>query len=332
MKRVLIVMPNWIGDCLLASPSLRAVKESGKEFLAVLAEERVREVFRNNHFLDELIIFKDRRFFRPKVLKTLILRVSLLKIDTAILFKPSFTKSLICKLSGIKEIIGYKSKKISFINRKIPPPSGNIHKMDYYLNILEAIGIKTKKTPEFFVKEEYLQKAKKFLEGVSPERKKIVIHPKANWPLKMWPKKYFAELADRLIEELNSEVLITGSAEDEDLALSIYRLMRNTPHILAGKTSLGELAGLLKLVDLFISADTGIMHLAASLKVPLIALFGPTLPSISGPRGEGFIKVIHKEKDCFLPCYNLKCKDNLCMKKITPQQVLEEVKDFLITK
>jgi len=332
MRRILLIMPNWIGDCLLASPSLRAVKESGKEFLAILAEERVREVFRNNPFLDELITFKDRRFFRPKVLKTLISRISLLKIDTAILFKPSFTKSLLCRLSGVNQIIGYESKKITFINRKIPPPSGNIHKMDYYLNILEAIGIKTKKTPEFFVKEEYLQKAKKILEGISSERKKIVIHPKANWPLKMWPKKYFAELADRLIEELNSEVLITGSVEDEDLALSIYRLMRKTPRILAGKISLGELAGLLKLVDLFISADTGIMHLSASLGVPLIALFGPTHPLISGPRGEGFIEVIHKEKECPLPCYNLKCKDNLCMKKITPEEVLERVKSFLTTK
>lgn len=324
MKKVLLSFPNWIGDALLASPSLRALKESRKDvFTVVLAKERVREIFQDSPFVDRLITFKYRIPFNliPSIFK--------LRLDTAFLFKPSFTKSFFCKLSGIREIVGYESKKFTFINRRIPLPSQDTHKMDYYLNLLEYAGIKIKRrVPDFFLKEEDFEKANFLLKGVSSKRK-VVIHPKANWALKMWPPEYFSKLSDMLIERLEADILITGSSQDKDLAFSILRLMRNRPYILAGRTNLKGLGALLKLVDLVISADTGIMHLASSLKTPLIALFGPTHPKITGPRGEGFIEIIHKEKNCKLPCYKLDCKDNICMKKITPEEVFERAESFL---
>lgn len=328
MNRVLVIMPNWIGDCLMASPLVRAIRENKKSaYIGVLLQRRVLEIFQANPFVDEIIVFNDNDFFSRVGIFS---RLKKKKFDTAILLKPSFTKSLVCKLAGIGSIISYNFKKFTFINKAYPIPSGKIHKIDYYLSLLEGLGYKvTGRIPDFFLTESEENSAQKVLTNVPKARFRIALHPKANWPLKQWPKEYFARLADRLINELGAQVLITGSLQDINLARDVANIMQANPYILAGKTTLRELAGLLGKVDLFISADTGIMHLAASTNTTLIALFGPTDPSLTGPRGKGQIKVIYKNKDCKTPCYKLDCQDNSCMKDISVDEVFKEAEKIL---
>ena len=328
MKRILVVVPNWIGDCLMVSPLLRALRQNIKDsFLGVLAHSRVVDIFKNNPFVDLIISFDAKNAFpRP----SLISKISKENFDTALLMKGSFTKSLLCKLSGIRDIAGFASKKITFINKSVKQPCADMHKMDHYLAVLQSLGFQAAvKRSEFFLSEEERVEARMFFEKLPQKRFTILLHPKANWQPKMWPPMYFARLADLLIEDLNAQVFITGSKQDLDLALKIKKASRLKPSLLAGETTLRQLAALLEESDLFISADTGIMHLAASLNTSLIALFGATDPRLNGPRGEGIIKVIYKEKDCPMPCYKVDCKDNICMTAIKPEEVFEEAKKIL---
>ena len=329
MKRILVVVPNWIGDSLMATPVLRALKENVKSsYTGVLAHSRVLDIFKNNPYVDEIIEFDVKKNFFSKL--RIISELAGKKFDTAFLLKPSFTKSLICRFSGIKDIYGHESKKLTLINRPIKSNSQVVHKMDYYLTIIESLGLKAaKKESEFFLTESELKKVEPMLSSLPKARFKIVLHPKANWFLKMWPQESFAKLADKLIGELDAAVIITGTSQDLELASKIESLMVNKPYLLAGATSLRELAALLRKVDLFISADTGIMHLAASLGTCLIALFGPTHPSASGPRAASITKIIHNDVGCKIPCYSLDCRDNICMKSIAVDEVFEEAKKIL---
>lgn len=329
MKKILVSAPNWIGDCLMVTPLIRALKDNFPDSdICVISHKRVKDVFQNSPFVNEFIeIGNAIGFFdKLKVIKAL----SLKKFDTALMLKPSFTKSLLYKLAGIKDIVGFKSKKFTFAGIKVQPLPEGRHKMDCYLHILEGLGIKgCGKTPEFFLSKDDEEKAGEILSQVNKEAHLVILHPKANWPLKMWPEEYFAELADKLIEELSVSLVFTGTKDDLPLIERIESLMKNTPYNFAGRTSLGELAAVLKRADLFISADTGIMHLASALKVPLIAVFGATSPYLNGPRGEGRIKVLFKNKRCKLPCYEFNCQDNTCMKEIKVEDVFNQAREVL---
>lgn len=330
MKKILVFLPNWIGDSLMATPLLRSLKENKPHcWIGILIHKRVEQIFIHSPFVDEIITFSSHRDLLSNLKITK--RISKKEFDTAFLLKPSFTKSLMCKLAHIKDIYGYESKKITFINRKISLPPKGTHKMDYYLNLIESIGLKvSKKEPEFFLLPQEIEQVGSILpSSILNSRLKVVLHPKANWALKMWPKEYFAQLGDKLIEELDASVIITGTRDDLDLAFQIKKLMKNKPYLLVGRTSLRELGAVLKRVNLFISADTGIMHLAASVGTPLIAIFGPTHPSISGPRGKGLIRLIYKNKECKVPCFKLNCRNNICMKNVSAEEVFREAKEIL---
>ncbi|MBN2120962.1 MAG: lipopolysaccharide heptosyltransferase II [Candidatus Omnitrophica bacterium] len=330
MNRVLIVFPNWIGDCLMATPALRALKENKKSsFIGIIVHERVSDIFKNSPFVDRIIESNFPKNIFGKL--SLISKISREKFDTVFLLKPSFTKSFVCKVSGIKDIVGFKSKKFTFINKPIEPAEADVHKMDYYLRLLEKSGLKVeKKKSEFFLSDQERKQAQAFLKDLPLKKFRIAVHPRANWDLKMWPAERFASLCDRLIEDLECCLIITGTKQDLDLCSRIGGLMVNKPYILAGKTNLRELAALLKEVDLFISPDTGIMHLAASINTPLIALFGATSPFLNGPRADGAMKIIYNDTGCEKPCYKLGCRDNICMKNIFVEEVFKAAKEMLL--
>ncbi len=145
MKRILIVNVNWLGDALFSTPAIRAIKNRYPDcFLACMVVPRVKEALERNPYLDELIIFDERlvhRSFWAKVKFIFQLREK--KIDTVILFHRSFTRALICHLAGIKERIGYYTKKRSWLLTKSLncPNRDSLHRVDYFLNLLSLIGI-----------------------------------------------------------------------------------------------------------------------------------------------------------------------------------------------
>jgi len=333
MKKILIVNVNWLGDVLFTTPIFKAIKKSYPEsYVACVAVPRVKEVLEGNPYIDELIIFDEEG--KQKSILGKIGFISQLRakhFDTVFLLHRSFTRTLITYLAGIPERVGYYTPKGGFLLTKAITPVDyeRMHRMDYYLNLFEAYGIAIEdRNYEFFISDY----DRGFIAALLMENKVdkddflVVLNPGGNWDLKRWPKERFAYLADKLLEDFNAKVVISGSAQDNFLTSEIVNLMNHKPIVLTGKTNLKQLAALLERAKLVVSADSGPMHIACAVGTPSIVLFGPTSPAITGPRGNNQCIIIQKDMDCKIPCYKLDCPQNRCMRVISAEEVLSEIR------
>ncbi|MFZ5453396.1 MAG: lipopolysaccharide heptosyltransferase II [Thermodesulfobacteriota bacterium] len=155
----------------------------------------------------------------------------------------------------------------------------------------------------------------------------VALHPGARWPTKIWPPSSWAHLADWLIREKGLRVVLTGSGADRELADQICAQMHEKALNLAGRMTLAELAGVLQLARLAVTADTGPMHLAAALGTPVVAIFGPTAPGRSGPFGAGH-RVVRLGVACS-PCFKRRCQEPRCLTDLAPEAVQAVVEKSL---
>jgi lipopolysaccharide heptosyltransferase II len=336
-KRILIFNVNWLGDVLFSTATIRNIRRNfPQSFIACIIPSRCYHILKGNPHLDEIIIFdeKDRHKSTVEKLKF----ISYLKskdFDVVFLLHRSLTRALMCRLAGIPERIGYLTRKRRFLlTKKIAAVDiHSLHRIDYYLNIIEKAGLRCEdRFTEFFTSDEDWGFVKDTLgkKGITEDDLLIGINPGGNWSPKRWPKEYWAILADKLIGELKAKVIISGSASDSALANQICELMKNEPNIACGVFNLKQLGALFKRLNLFITADTGPLHIAnASGAKKIIALFGPTSPKITGPYPGNNAVVLKKDVGCKIPCYVVGCKDNRCMKAITPEEVFEQAKAFI---
>jgi len=335
MKRILIVNVNWIGDTLFSTPFIRAVREAYPDsYIACLIHPRCKEMLEANPRLDELIVYDEEGAHKSLSGKLrLILSLRNRRFDTAFLLHRSFTKALIVFLAGIKDRIGYPTKKRGMLLTKtIDSPAEELHKVEYFLNIAVSAGLKpSNRSYEFFVSDANKDFINDLLrsQGISDSDTVAVLCPGGNWDPKRWPKENFAKLADALAERCGAKIVISGAKKDMTLAEDIKTMMKTKPVITAGKTTLKQLGALFARADLVVANDTGPMHLAVAMKAKTIALFGPTSPRLTGPYGEGRYKVISKNETCDVPCYDFTCTDNRCMSAIKVEDVLKESLNML---
>ncbi|MCD6134843.1 MAG: glycosyltransferase family 9 protein [Candidatus Omnitrophica bacterium] len=333
MERVLVSNVNWLGDSLLMTPVLRGLKEkAGVMYLVLFTHRRTREIFFRNPFIDEIIEFTDKDLKNLPGFLSKAVRLARLELDTAIMLKASLSRLFMFKLARIKRIVSFGNKRyINFLlDVKVKADPFVLHRLNYYLKLLEALGIYVDSyQPDFFLDKNDIDKAGDFIQTIAGDKKVVILHPAANWKLKCWPAVYFASLNDLLQEKLGVSVIISGRKDDVLLAEKISALCRYKPVSVCGRFNLRELAAIIKKSSLFISADTGIMHLAAAVNTPLVALFGPTSPLITSPRTSSFVRIIQKDVGCKIPCYNLKCSNNLCMKEIKPSEVFQAAAEII---
>ena len=335
-KRILIVNVNWIGDTLFSTPFIRAVRDAYPDsYIACLLHPRCKEMLELNPRLNEIIIYDEEGKHKGLFGKIgLIACLRNKRFDTAFLLHRSFTKALIVFLAGIKERVGYPTKKrMMLLTKVVEAPSEELHKVEYFLNIAKASGLAPKSTSyEFFINDSH----KKFVtgllrgSGISEKDRIVVLCPGGNWDPKRWPKENFAALADRLSRECGVKIVMSGAKKDLKLVDEIKGMMKSVPVITAGSTTLKDLGALFLRSDLVIANDTGPMHLAVAMRARTIGLFGPTSPAITGPYGEGCYKVISKNDTCDIPCYDVTCTDNRCMAAIKVEDVLKEAKEMLM--
>jgi ADP-heptose:LPS heptosyltransferase len=213
------------------------------------------------------------------------------------------------------------------------PKKDSLHRIDFYLNIIEKAGLKVEdRYLEFFFSDEDLKFVDDFLSKNSAGKQdfSVALNPGGNWPPKRWPKEHWSELADRLISELGAKVIITGSLSDVTLAKEIKNLMKEKAIVACGTLNLKHLGALIKKADLFITADTGPLHIANAVGAKkIIALFGPTSPEVTGPYPLKNVIILKKDAGCKIPCYVVHCKDNRCMKLITPDEVFREIRKVI---
>jgi lipopolysaccharide heptosyltransferase II len=336
-KRILIFNVNWLGDVLFSTAVIRNIRYNYPDsFIGCIVPERCLPVLEGNPHLNEIIVFDENREHKAVLAKIRFI-ASLRKknFDTAFLLHRSFTRALITRLSGIKEAIGYLTNKRGLLLTKkiIAPDYTLLHRIDYYLNIIEKAGLSVRdKFTEFFINEKDLEFIDEFLKQASICATDFVvgINPGGNWDLKRWDKEYFCALTQKLINDFKAKVIITGSAKDLALAKEIAKACQTKPVIACGQLTLKQFGALCKRLDLFITADTGPLHIANALGTKrIIALFGPTDPKITGPYPGDNVVILQKDLGCKIPCYKLDCKDNRCMKAISVEDVIEAIKKIV---
>jgi lipopolysaccharide heptosyltransferase II len=335
VKKILIVEVNWIGDILFTTPFIRAVREANPgSHIACLVHPRCREMLESNPRIDEIIVYDEEGAHKGLAGKaSLVLALGAKKFDAAFLLHRSFTKALIAYLAGIRERVGYPTKKRAWLlTRSVEEPEGPAHKVEYFLDIARAAGISARDISyEFFASDADRGHVARLLagSGIGEPGSFAVICPGGNWGPKRWAPESFAALGDRLAERHGLKVVLAAAEKDARLAREVAGMMRSGPVVAAGRTTLGQLGALLERAAIVVAGDTGPMHMAVAMKARTIALFGPTDPAITGPYGAGNYRVMRGATDCEVPCYDVTCKDNRCMRGISVEEVAKVAEEML---
>ena len=333
-KRILIFNVNWLGDVLFSTATIRNIRRNyPNSFIACIIPSRCYPILKGNLYLDEIIIFDEKDRHRGIFERLNFVRKLRAKgFDIVFLLHRSFSRALICRLAGIPKRIGHYTKKRGFLlTQKIMPPArDSLHRIDYYLDIIERAGLKIEdRYTDFYFSDEDAVFVREFLSknGVNEKDFLVVINPGGNWLSKRWPKDYWAELSDRLIDSFSAKVVITGGHGDQTLVMQIKERMKFKPIVACGLFNIKQMGALAKESAIFITADTGPMHIANSVGAKkIVAIFGPTSPEITGPYPLKNAIILQKNIGCQIPCYDLKCKDNRCMKAVTPEDVIRAIK------
>ena len=299
---ILIVKLSAIGDVIHTLPSLRALRKLYPEaHITWVVEAAAADLVQGHPDLNRVLIF-NRKQWIARLKKGRLLRKTFAEIrqflkllhdrpyDLVIDFHGLFKSSIVVWLSRGKRKLGYDSmQELSglFLNEKITEDMGK-HAVDRYLDFIKHLGGQPVKETDFLVAigPENVKKVKTLLQAndITGEEQFIAISPTALWDTKMWEDDKFAELCDRLIRETGEKLVFTGAADDHAIQ-RIRSMMREKSVDLSGRTSLKDLAYLFQLAAVVITTDSGPMHLAAAVKTPVVALFGPTAPERTGPYG-----------------------------------------------
>jgi len=326
-----------IGDVIHTLPALAALRKKFPDaHITWVIEEVAADVIMDHPALDRVIISRRKswlndlkmgRFGRP--VKEFIEFVQTLRdrpYDLVIDFHGLFKSAVIVFLSGGRRKLGYDSmQELSglFYNEKIPEDMKK-HAVDRYLDFLHYLGADVE-APEFTIplgKDRQTVAARLLqAEGIDIEKPFVAVSPVALWETKLWSNHQFAWLCDRIIRDIKVPVVFTGSEEKAIEGIQSFMTMPSVN--LAGRTTLRDLAQLYQKAALLITTDSGPMHLAAAMKTPVVALFGPTDPQRTGPYGDGHI-VVRRELPCS-PCFSKTCETKRCMRDITVEEVFEAV-------
>ncbi len=332
-SRILIFNVNWLGDVLFSTAAIRNIRYNfPTAYIACAIPSRCYQILKDNPHLDELIIFDEddrHKGFMQKL--AFVQQLKSKRFDAAYLLHRSFSRALLCRLAGIPQRIGHTTKKRAFLLTTACPPADprTVHRIDYYLDVLEKAGLRVEdRFTEFYFSESDEDAASDFLRSqhITACEFLVGLNPAGNWLPKRWPLQHWARLADRLVDELEAKVLITGSQADVRLAKQITALMNETAIVAAGALSLKGLGALCKRLNVFVSADSGPLHIANAVGTRrVIALFGPTDPAVTGPYPDKNVTLLQKDVGCSIPCYVVNCNDRRCMSAIAPDEVFEHI-------
>jgi heptosyltransferase-2 len=250
----------------------------------------------------------------------------------AILLQNAFEAALISFLAEIPRRAGYNTDARACILTHPVAVDGNIkrgHQVDYYMEMVGSLGFqRARPVPSLQVSAVRQEEAKRRLEsfGLGGSQGLVGISPGATYgSAKQWLPERYAELADRTARDFGDRILIFGSGGDKEVAAQVRQNARVSLIDLTGMTTLAQAMALIARCRLFITNDSGLMHVAAALGVPVIAIFGSTDPERTGPRGE-VCRVVRRPVPC-APCLKSECpEDRRCMELISVDEVYEEVK------
>jgi heptosyltransferase-2 len=305
--------------------------------ISVLAKSNLAELWKANAAIDEVIPYDmpagAGRIFGELQIARLIKQKT---IDLAVIFPRSFSSALMAFLGGVPRRIGYKSEGRGLLLTEGIDCTADLlsrHRMYYYLHLIEPLGsYPAPPLPSLSLNGNQEKWADTFLSHTGLKGRVLVgLNPGATYgEAKCWPPVRFAQLGRRLIKDHGAFILIFGSSRPQEKALNaaIAEGIGEGCLNLSGKTSLLELAALLRRCRLLVTNDTGTMHIAAAVGTRVVAIFGPTDHRTTSPLGEGQV-IIRKEVPCS-PCLKRVCpEDHRCMELISVANVLKAAQKSL---
>jgi heptosyltransferase-2 len=328
INKILIRGTNWIGDAIMTLPSVASIRATyPKAHIAMLVKPWVADIYKLFSDLDEIIIYENK-FDNAAGVFRLAQKLKGEKFDLAILLQNAIEAAIIAVAARIPLRAGYDSdaRGLLLTHRvRRTQEIKNVHQIDYYLEMVKVLGCVPVNREIHMETKINLLDARNVLRKFIPEETKkmiIGIAPGATYgPAKKWFPDRFAATADKLSEKFSAQVIIMGGKADGETAQEIRKLARAQLIYLAGKTTLREAIYLISQCSLFISNDSGLMHIAGALNIPTIAIFGSTNPVTTSPAGNKSI-IVRQEVPCS-PCLKKTCPtDFRCMKLISVEDVL----------
>lgn len=343
IKKILVIRYRFIGDTVLTVPFLRNLKKAYPEAqIDMLVGPVSGDVLKDCPYIDNLIYFdttrkhkyensseKKRNFFNYVKL----LRKN--KYDKTYVLKRSFSSAALAFLAGIKKRIGFDTENRGFLLTKKVPYVKDRHEVECFLDVLRADNIPVIDNHlENFVSPESEEKIVNILNNYDlSDKQKVLIHATSGNVNKQWAVDNFAKIIEYLSNEKNSQIFFTGTSKDSEVYDKILSLispeLKIKPVNLCGKLSIQDSTALINKTDFVVGCDSGTLHIAASLNVPVIGIYGPMNPKKWITRGE-IHRPIYLDLSC-IPCdLRNKCNKNYaCIKNITPEKVIEEINSVI---
>lgn len=347
VRRILLVKPSSLGDVIHALPTAGALRRRfpGAR-LAWLVEEGSADIVRAAPAVDEVVVSGRPRWLRALragcgagealgEFRALLRALRATHYDLVIDLQGLFKSAVFVAATGAPLRVGLSNAREGSRHActhvvEAPPDE---HAVERYLRVAWALGAAD--GPREFPLVVPLE-ADREVDGIlaavptapagPPHAPLAVLHPAARWPTKHWTPAGFAAVGDALVDAVGAAVALSGAAADADMVEAVRARMRRPAANLAGRTSLPVLAALLRRACVMVTVDSGPMHLAAALGTPLVALFGPTAASRTGPYGAGPRRVLREPLPC-APCLARRCRvpdERLCMRGLDPQRVAAE--------
>lgn len=318
VRRVLVRAPNWIGDVVLSLPAVRDLRRNFPEArIEVLARPWVADLYGAVGEIDGI-----RRSAGVRTDAEAVRRA----FDAAVLLTNSFGSALATLLARIPERWGYATDGRGLLltrRARVPEAIRGRSQVYYYRAMLAGVGLQVSASPDVSLRcpEAWAARGAQIL----GEGDWIGLNPGATYgSAKQWLPERYAAVADRVARESGAQVAILGSAGERPLAERVAAAMGTKPRVLCGETGITELVGVLARLRLLVTNDSGPMHLASALGVPLVAIFGSTDWRETAPAGPGPHRLVREQVDC-APCMLRECPiDHRCMARVSAERVAAE--------
>ena len=334
-NRILVRATNWLGDAVMSLPALRALRQRlPNTEIAILAKPWVADLYRREPFCDRMIPYTARTLAEKWSAGRALARE---KFDCAILLQNAFEAAAVAYLAGIPERIGYaRDGRSPLLTRAIPVPrKGEIprHERFYYLELLHRAGFLDSLPEDDCIRLDGAPQSRAAglarLHELGMGGTIVGISPGAAYgTAKRWLPERFAEAATTVARELGASVAIFGSKDERAWCAAIAAAIPVPVHNFAGETTLAEYIDLAAACRVYLTNDSGGMHVASALGVPTVAIFGATDDTTTGPTGP-LARVVREPVECS-PCLKRECPiDHRCMTRVSADRVAKVALDLV---
>ena len=330
-RKILIVLHGSIGDVTRALPLAAMLRQNyPRAFLAWSVEPACYPLLQGNPAIDEILLFDRKHWWRSAA--PFLARVRAHGFDVTLDLQRLLRSGVISWWSGAQRRVGFhrrdsKEGNWIFNNEHIAAGGEDIPKLEHYLRFMDHLGIERSALSwDFNLTASEQAGAERHLAAV--RRRFAVLFVGTRWPSKQWFAEQMSDCADRLIKRFDLDVVLLGGRDEQSLAQQVERSAGGSLFNLTGKTTLREAIAMIEKASLAIGPDTGLMHIAAAVRTPVISLWGATDPARTGPYRFSHL-VLRGTAPC-VPCRRRTCAiGRICLRSISAEQIEQKIRAAL---